>query len=244
MASFALNVKSIPFLTGALLLTTFVLTTDSSFGSIEEYFVLQAPQVWLKEGGQLNEYDLREHDLSVGIILKSLTDEYREYIVLIEIRKLPEGTTSFIFVVPEETDEGEEEHIRVPWAPEESGRFQVRVFLISDFESPQVLSSVMTSETSIYDDSFKGLARLSKSPCDGVCPSYYVEVYQNRTAVFEGYDYIAKPGRHVFEASQDQMNQLIVAIIESDFLSSEYDFTEGGTEGFPVVELEINLDGK
>jgi hypothetical protein len=200
--------------------------------------------VLLREGGLLNEYSLRHHDLSVGISLKSLTKEYRDYVIITEIRKLPEGTTSFISTVPEKTDIDEEEYIRIPWVPNESGTFQVRVFLISNSEHPQVLASVQTSETTIYDDSFKGLVKLSRSACDGACPTYQIEVFQNRTVVFVGHENVVQLGRHSFEASQDQIDKIIDAINESNFFSAEFEFTGAWAEGLQVTALEVKLDDK
>jgi len=225
-------------------LVTSVLVSDHAFGSTNDYFMVQPPKVWLREGGLLNEYSLRHHDLSVGIILKSLTGEYRDYVIITEIRKLPEGTTSFISTVPEKTDIDEEEYIRVPWVPDESGVFQVRVFLISNSDHPQVLSSVQTSETTIYDDSFKGLVKLSRSACDGFCPTYQIEIFQNRTMVFVGHENVPQLGRHAFEAPQDQIDKIIDAINESNFFSADFVFTGGAGEGFPVTILESNLNGK
>jgi hypothetical protein len=239
----ALNMRALSIIALVFVIAS-ILPTNHSFGSTEEYFVVQPPKVWLKEGGLLNEYSLRHHDLSVGIILKSSTSEFRDYVIITEIRKLPEGTSSFIFTVPEKTDLGEEEDIRVPWVPESSGNFQVRVFLISDSENPQVLSSVQTADTTIYDDSFKGLVKLTKSACDGFCPTYEIEVFENRTVVFEGHAYVTQPGRHAFEASQDQIGKIIDAINKADFFSADFKFADLGAEGLPVTMLEINLGGK
>ncbi|NOJ27639.1 MAG: hypothetical protein DA330_06480, partial [Nitrososphaera sp.] len=39
--------------------------------------------------------------------------------------------------------------IGLSWTPEESGSYQVRTFVISDFESPRPLSTVVTSEVDV-----------------------------------------------------------------------------------------------
>lgn len=190
----------------------------------------------------MNEYSLKQHRLHVTIMIESFSNATREYEVLIEIRKLPEGTTSFLFAVPEKTDYGEEEIIYVPWIPDEAGDFEVRTFLVSDFDNPQILSPVMTSQTSIYDDSFKGWIRMQKGACDGECPAYYVEVYDNRTAIFQGGDYLSKPGRYVFEISQDQADQLMDEFLRASFYSLDDNYALD-TEGAPSVVIAINIAG-
>lgn len=209
---------------------------------LTESFTVQSPQVLLSEGGMMNEYSLKQHRLHVSIMIESFSNATREYEVLIEIRKLPEGITSFLFAVPEKTDYGEEEHIYVAWIPNEAGDFEVRTFLISDFDNPQILSPVLTSHTSIYDDSFKGWIKMQKLPCDGECPAYYVEVYDNHTAIFAGGDYLAKPGRYVFEISQDQADQLLDEFLQASFFSLDDSFPFYG-EGAPSVVITINIAG-
>ncbi len=190
----------------------------------------------------LNEYSLKQHRLYVSIIIESFSNATREYEVLIEIRKLPEGTTSFLFSVPEETDYGEEERVYIPWIPDEAGDFQVRTFLISNFDNAQILSPVVTSHTSIYDDSFKGWIKMQKSACDGYCPSYSIEVYENRTAIFQGGAYVAKPERYIFEISQDQADQLMDEFLKAYFFSLDDIYPFPG-EGAPIVEITINIAG-
>jgi hypothetical protein len=223
-------------------LATLTVAVSKSDASAGEYFKIDAPQVQLIEGGMLNEYSL-DHEVSVAMHLESTTDIYREYMIVTEIRKIPQGITTFISVIPERTDMGEEEFILVPWELSETGKFQVRTFLISDLERPVVLSPVVSSETSVYDDRFDGMIKMQKSPCDGCCPAYVIEVYQNRTVVYEGYEYVEKPGRHVVQVSQSQIDELVTAVYATDFFALENGYGSGG-EGAGTTQFTADINGE
>lgn len=231
-----------PTLAVIVALSAVVTESYASAGVFSELLTVSPPIVLDTSGSRLNEYPNGAH-LLVRTITQNPTDGGVGYSMIIEVRKMPDNLTLFLSIQPASINPNGERLVDVSWVADESAEYQVRIFAISNLTNPQILSYVKTSELTIYDSNqFEGMIRMIRGPCDGTCPHYVIEVYENGTAVFDGRDYVAVPGRHAFNISQSQIDGLVNEFYEADFFSLE-DRYGSFSDGAPSTELSANIDG-
>jgi hypothetical protein len=71
--------------------------------------------------------------------------------VITEVRD-PSGVTVYLNWQQELVKAGTEAEVRVPWIPRDSVTYQIRTFVISGFDNPQILSLISTSKAKIYPE--------------------------------------------------------------------------------------------
>jgi hypothetical protein len=186
-----------------------------------------------------------DQQLVVEAITKEQEYPFRNYFVMIEIRNMADNSTS-LFAWQSSTPLPDGDQItRILWTPKEPGRYQIKTIVQSSLLNPVILSAPAASEVSVYapSDEFKGIIKMKRGLCDGDCPGYTVEVDGAGRVVFEGYDFVAKPGRHHYSISKDSLRSLVDEFHKADFfaLADSYPFY---SEGAPGMHITFNMNGR
>ena len=82
---------------------------------------------------------------------------------------------------------------------------------------------------------------LERTACMGSCPAYKVEISPNGV-VFDGYYFVAAPGRHALGIDPAQVRALAQRFVDGDFYSMEPKYEYGVTDN-PTFTLSIDIDG-
>ncbi|MEW6604522.1 MAG: DUF6438 domain-containing protein [Thermoproteota archaeon] len=110
-------------------------------------------------------------------------------------------------------------------------------------EDMQQISGAQQSILNTDDDLQQPLIRMEKDACDGTCPEYSVEIFENGVIVFEGGDYVAVQGTHTSTISQKELEELIRDFYEIDFFSLENVYGDPFADGAERVEVSALING-
>src|SRR5574338_529754 len=90
-----------------------------------------------------------------------------------------------------------------------------------------------------YQNSIVALTRM---PCYGYCPDYFLTVYGNGTVLYEGHRFVKTRGNYTYAIPTENVSKLVDEFYFADFFSmpSRYD----GCIDCPVNIVSITVDGK
>lgn len=166
-----------------------------------------------------------------------------DYLLITEVRRLLDGITVLLNTERSGTLSPDgQARVDVPWAPDQEGIFQVRMFAITiNSSNPQILSSVKTAEVPIYTDSnqVKLLVAMDKRTCDENCHGYTVELYDNGIVAFYGRDYVAVQGMHLATVSDFMIESLLDEFYRLDFFSLDFDHPLE-SDGPPSIKITLD----
>ena len=106
--------------------------------------------------------------------------------------------------------------------------------------SAERLPKVHVRPPTLNPDS-KILITLERTACMGSCPAYKVDLSANGV-VFDGYYFVAAPGRHALGIDPVQVRALAQKFVNDDFYSMEPKYEYGVTDN-PTFTLSIDIDG-
>jgi hypothetical protein len=99
------------------------------------------------QGGTVSQITVGQQVVLTTQITNNIDDEL-PFVGLIEVRD-SDGITQFLAWQTGVMDSGDRSEIGLSWTPEDAGDYQVRTFVISSLNNPQVLSPVATSTISV-----------------------------------------------------------------------------------------------
>ena len=85
--------------------------------------------------------------------------------------------------------------------------------------------------------------KLRRTICFGTCPSYRVEVDGSGLVIFEGYEFVAIPGRHTVRIPEASVRALIEAFRQADYFSAE-DAYEVTAMDVPTYVTSLAMNGQ
>lgn len=77
--------------------------------------------------------------------VSSTKDDPQPFVAVMEARD-GAGMTRFLGFAIGSIEAGSTSEIGISWTPEEAGNYELRAFLVSGFENPQLLTAVATSD--------------------------------------------------------------------------------------------------
>src|SRR5215467_4968757 len=83
---------------------------------------------------------------------------------------------------------------------------------------------------------------LNRSPCDGRCPTYEIEIHGDGTVLYDGKANVDTKGRHTAKISRASLVELVDAFRKADYFSLSDRYVSGVTD-HPVYETSISFDG-
>jgi len=102
------------------------------------------------------------------------------------------------------------------------------------------LPKVHVQPPALREDS-KFLIKLERTACMGTCPAYGVEITPTEV-VFNGYYYVAAPGRHIEKIDPHQARTLALKFLDGDFYSMAPKYEYAVTDS-PTYTISIEIDG-
>jgi hypothetical protein len=213
--------------------------------SIEEYELLNffPPDVVDENLTRQSVHNVKEY-LMARIGLFSASGNITDYTIIVEVRRLDSGITIFLSTLSNDMVQADGRTFLTRWTADEPGVYQIRTFALSDLDRPHILSSVKTSEVAILATITEPVIRMEKGPSDFSSPAYSIEIYENRMVIFYGHDYIATPGTHVTEISQEKLDSLLNEFENINFFSLDETYGEVESDGGMTIEISVNSDGK
>jgi hypothetical protein len=98
-------------------------------------------------GGELDEVTAGQQVVLTTSVTNNINDD-QPFVALIEVRD-SNGITVFIGWGTGVLNPSDQSTVGVSWTPQDPGDYEVRTFVIDDFDSPQVLSDVQTSDLTV-----------------------------------------------------------------------------------------------
>lgn len=182
----------------------------------------------------------------VSISILSNADNLSNFVAIIEARD-GDGVTQFLQFQTGQVQPSGEAEIGISWTPKQAGNYELRTFLISGFEDPEVLSEVTSSSVQIKErGEYEGYyIRMERVPCDGFCPGYIFQLFGNGTIFFDGGGYVPAKGHHASEISQEQIGELIDEFESIGFFELEDVYGSSGCIGCGGTILSLtNSNGE
>ncbi len=121
------------------------------------------------------------HEVMLSTAVYNNLNEDKSFIAILEARSLEDGGVTRFLATPDGTLSANDwMTIGSPWTPDHAGEYQLRTLLIDNFDAPQILSPVMTTEILVETGSANGetLVTLREGQREG--PLLVLEIYPDR----------------------------------------------------------------
>ena len=83
---------------------------------------------------------------------------------------------------------------------------------------------------------------MSREPCFGTCPIYYLEIDGNGKVTYRGYDYVNVTGERTAHISPEKVRELIAAFDNSDYFNLRDRYDEMRFTDLASVETSISIN--
>jgi hypothetical protein len=84
-----------------------------------------------------------------------------------------------------------------------------------------ILFSTFTNFLPLQRDSNTTVITLERTTCYGTCPEYSLTILGNGTVIYEGRNYVAVVGEHVYQIPSDNVKRLVDAFQNARFFSMQ-----------------------
>lgn len=94
--------------------------------------------------------------------------------------------------------------------------------------------------------------RLERTPCEGKCPTYTIDIDGNGRVTYEGIRWVATLGRHTWQVPREDVEDLVGRFLEAHFFEAAPEYgadeqspaTADGARRQPGARLTLNLGAK
>ena len=85
---------------------------------------------------------------------------------------------------------------------------------------------------------------LSRGPCHGTCPVYYLEIDNNGSVIYRGYEHVKLTGEHTSSLPISKVQELVDKFYASGFFNLEDRYDKIRITDQPSAEISITINGK
>lgn len=112
------------------------------------------------------------------------------------------------------------------------------IIVLAGFQNCKTAAKTTIAEKPIFT--------LFRTTCFGTCPSYSIEVYNNRKVVFEGLHFVEPIGKYTFSISSIELKELKQKFEELAIAKFDSLYPQDGLipQDIPSVIITSNIDGK
>jgi hypothetical protein len=84
---------------------------------------------------------------------------------------------------------------------------------------------------------------MSRGPCRGLCPVYYIEINGNGNVLYRGYEHVNIIGERKSSIPPDKVNELVKQISNSSYFDLEDRYDQVEITDQPTVETTVSING-